>query len=90
MSNVPLGPSRKDFLYVLLALAAITGSLVALFSLLATIEVDEMVALVFFLVVGGLLLAGYMVGLLFLGLALVPVVQRVRKRRDQRMVTSSA
>ncbi len=90
VSNFHAVPSKKDFGYLLLVLAAIAGLLVAIFSFLATAQFGEMLGLVLFLAVGGLLLAGYGVGLMFLGLAIVPITERVRMQRDRRLVTKSA
>ena len=71
-------------------MAAIAGALVAAFSYLATIEISEALAFVLFLVIGALLIAGYMIGLMVLGLALVPLAKHVSKRRDQPSVKKLA
>jgi hypothetical protein len=77
---------NRDLVYLLLALAAIAGSLFSVFTLLATTQIDEALAVVLFLVAGCLLLAGYMVGLMILGIVILPLVRHVSVRRDQRTV----
>ena len=89
MSNLQLDSPGNDFVYVLFVLAAIAGSLFAIFSFLATAQVGETLALVLFLVVGGLLIAAYMVGLMVLGLAIVPLAKSVSRLRDQRSIKES-
>jgi uncharacterized membrane protein YhaH (DUF805 family) len=89
--NLNTEVSGKDFAYVLLlALGVIAALSVAIFSFVATVQLGEALAVVLFLAVGGLLIAGYMVGLIVLGLAIVPLVQYVRRLRDRRLVTESA
>lgn len=91
MPNLNTEVSGKDFAYVLLlALGVIAALSVAIFSFVATVQLGEALAVVLFLAVGGLLIAGYMVGLIVLGLAIVPLVQYVRRLRDRRLVTESA
>jgi hypothetical protein len=68
---------------------AIAGSLFAIFSFLSTAQFGEAVGLVLFLSVAVLLIAGYMVGLIVLGLAIVPVAKFVRGLRDERSVVKS-
>ena len=87
VSNPLKGGSAKGFVYLLLVLAVVAGSLFTIFSFLATAQVGEAVALVLFLAVAGLLIVGYMVGLMVLGLAMVPAAMLVGKRRDRRSVT---
>ena len=71
MSNPHTDHSKKDLVYLLLVLAAVAGLLFTIFSFLATAEVGETVALILFLVVGGLVIAGYMVGLMVLCFAAI-------------------
>ena len=90
MSNSRNDPSRRDFICILILLGAIAGSLVEIFSFIATAEISEALGVVLFLVVGGLVVAGYMTGLMVLGLALVPLAKRVSKPRDQPSVAQHA
>jgi hypothetical protein len=63
--------------YLPLVLVAIAVSLFTIFSLLVTAAVSESLALVLFLIVAGLLIAGYMVGLMVLAfLAIVTISKR--------------
>ena len=79
--------SKSDLVYLVIVLAAIAGSLFTVFTFLATTQVGETLALVLFLAVGGLLVMGYMVGLMILGLVIVPLARHVSGSRDQRSVT---
>ena len=79
--------SKSDLVYLVIVLAAIAGSLFTVFTFLATTQVGETLALVLFLAVGGLLVMGYMVGLMILGLVIVPFARHVSSSRDQRSVT---
>jgi hypothetical protein len=53
--------------YLLLILVVIAGSLAAIFTFLATAQFGETLGFALFLAVSGLLIAGYMVGLMVLG-----------------------
>ena len=86
MSTFHPNSSGKEVVYILLVLAAIAGSLVTIFYFLSIAEVSEMLALVLFLAVAGLLIVGYMVAIMVLGLAIVPVAKLVRGLRDRRSV----
>jgi VIT1/CCC1 family predicted Fe2+/Mn2+ transporter len=79
--------SKNDMVYLVVILAAIAGSLFTVFTFLATMEVGEALAVVLFLAVSGLLVTGYMVGLIILGLVIVPLARHVSGPRDQRSVT---
>jgi len=59
---------QKSFLYLVLVLLLILGSLFALFTFLASTTVGEVLGVFLFLIVGGLLIGGYMVGLMVLAL----------------------
>ena len=84
MSNPHTDHSKKDLVYLLLVLAAVAGLLFTIFSFLATAEVGETVALILFLVVGGLVIAGYMVGLMVLCfVAILPLAKRIDKPSKQ-------
>jgi hypothetical protein len=61
--------------------------LFAAFTFLATAQVGETLAFVLFLAAGGLLVAGYMVGLVILGLLILPLARYVSGQRDQRSVS---
>ena len=87
VSNPDTGPGVKGFAYLLLVLAAVAGSLFTIFSFIATTQVGEELALVLFLAVAGLLIVGYMLGLMALGLAIMPVAKLVGGRRDRRSIT---
>ena len=74
MSHLLSTLRRKEFVYLLIALACIAGSLFAVFTFLATAEFDEATGVILFLVVAGLLVAGYWVGLIIvavLGIAAI-------------------
>ena len=71
MSTPRRNLSKKDFAYLLIALAAIAGSLLVIFTFLAIEEMGETLALILFLTVTGLLIAGYAVGLMVLGLVAI-------------------
>jgi len=86
VSNLPIDASQKGLVCILLVLAVIAGSLFTIFSFVSTAQVDEALDVVLFLTVVGLLVVGYMVGLMFLGLLIVPVAKLVRSWRDQRSV----
>jgi type IV secretory pathway VirB6-like protein len=80
VSNPHTDPSKKDLVYLLLVLAAVAGLLFTIFSFLATADVGETVALILFPVVGGLVIAGYMVGLMVLCFAaILPLAKRIDK-----------
>jgi len=84
VSNPHTDPSRKDFVYLLLVLAAIAALLFSIFSFLATAEMGEALALILFLVVGGLIIVGYMVGLMVLCFAAVrPFAKYIDKTSKQ-------
>ena len=78
---------KKNLVYLLIVLAAIAGSLITIFTFLATVQVGEAIALALFLAVSALLIAGYVVGLMVIGLLIMPVAKRVGTARDQRSVT---
>jgi len=87
VSSSQTNESKSDLVYLLVMLAAIAASLFTVFTFLATTQVGETLALVLFLAVGSLLVTGYMVGLMILGLLIVPLARRVSGPRDQRSVT---
>jgi len=87
VSSSQTNESKSDLVYLLVMLAAIAASLFTVFTFLATTQVGETLALVLFLTVGSLLVTGYMVGLMILGLLIVPLARRVSGPRDQRSVT---
>ena len=87
MSNSGTNVPEKDLVYLLIVLGVIAGSLFAIFSFLATAQFGEILGLVLIFAVAALLVAGYMVGLMVLGLAVVPIAKLVGNRRDQRSVT---
>lgn len=66
MSNIPLATSKSQIGYLLIILAFVAVSLFLVFSFVASAEVGEVEGVVLFLVAAGLLVVGYMVGLLFL------------------------
>lgn len=86
VSNSQIDAPKRAIVYLLLALAAIAGSLLATFSFVSTTQVGETLALVLFLAVAGLLIAGYMLGLMVLCFAIVPLGKLVGRQRDQRSV----
>ena len=74
---------RKEFAYLLIALACIAGSLVAVFTFLGTAEFDEATGVILFLVVAGLLVAGYWVGLMIVAvLGIVAIAKPVGKSTE--------
>ena len=87
MSNPRADVPEKGLVYLLLVLAVIAGALVSIFSFLATAQFGEILGIVLFLTVAALLIAGYMVGLMVLGLAIVPLAKLVGGLRDRRSVT---
>jgi hypothetical protein len=58
----------NTLVYLLLILGAIAGSLFMVFTFLANAEFGEAAGVALFFVVAGLLVAGYMVGLMFLAM----------------------
>ena len=81
-------PSIKNLLkglaFPILILAAVAGSLFLIFSFLSTAVVSEVVGIGLFLVTTGLLIVGYMVGLMFVGLVGITVVAgRVGRPRGE-------
>jgi uncharacterized membrane protein YhaH (DUF805 family) len=68
--------SRKGFVYLLLVLTVIAVLLFMVFTFLATAEVGEVLALISFLAVAGLLIEGYMVGTMVLGLVAIVLLMK--------------
>jgi len=66
VSSISLAASKSQIGYLLLILVFVAVSLFLVFSFVASAEVDELRGVVLFLVTAGLLVVGYMVGLLFL------------------------
>jgi hypothetical protein len=60
---------QKEFIYLLIVLAFVAGSLFVTFIFLATMQASEGVALLLFLAVAGLMIVGYMAGVLVLAIA---------------------
>jgi len=87
VSSSQTNESKSDLVYLLVILAAIAGSLFTEFTFLATTQLGETLALVLFLAASCLLVTGYMVGLMILGLLIVPLARHVSGPRDQRSVT---
>jgi hypothetical protein len=67
LSNQSRGRLNKDFVCLLLALAVIAGLLGSIFTFLATVEIGEALAFALFLLVSGLLMMGYALGIMVLG-----------------------
>jgi hypothetical protein len=85
------GLRKKEFGYLLLVLAAIAGSLFMIFTFLATAEVSEATGVVLFLVVAGLLMGGYMAGLMVLAwVAFTLPTKRMGKPTEQQPTKSPA
>jgi len=84
MSHSPKVLPWKDFVYLLLILLCIAGALLALFTFVATTEVDEAMGVSLFLIAAGLLMGGYMVGLMILALVGITAISvRTGKLNDQ-------
>jgi len=84
MSHSPKVLPWKDFVYLLLVLLCIAGALLALFTFVATTEVDEAMGVSLFLIAAGLLMGGYMVGLMILALVGITAISvRTGKLNDQ-------
>ena len=82
---------KKEFAYLLLVLAAIAGSLFMIFTFLATVEVSEAIGVVLFLVVAGLLMGGYMVGLMVIAWAAFTLpARRIDKATEQQPIKNPA
>ena len=75
-SRLPLSVKNllKGLAFPILILAAVAGSLFLIFLLLSSAVVSEAVGIGLFLIVAGLLVVGYMVGLMFVGLVGITVV----------------
>ena len=58
--------AQNGFVYLVLVLLLILGSLFALFTFLATTTMSEALGVILFVVVAGLLIGAYMVGLMVL------------------------
>jgi uncharacterized membrane protein YedE/YeeE len=84
------GIVQREFLYLLLALAFVGASLFAVFTLLASTEVGEPVALLLFLMVVGLMVTGYMGGVLVLAVAAISVLTRYAGRLGRQEPKPSA
>jgi ABC-type multidrug transport system permease subunit len=81
---------KKEFGYLLLVLAAIAGSLFVIFTFLATVEVSEAMGVVLFLVVAGLLMGGYMAGLMILAWVVFTLpARRMGKPTEQQQTKST-
>jgi hypothetical protein len=66
VSDISLAASKSQIGYLLFILAFVAVSLFLVFSYVASAEVGEVGGVVLFFVAAGLLIVGYMVGLLFL------------------------
>jgi len=91
MSHFPKVLPWKDFLFLLVVLLCIGGALLALFTFVATMEVDEIMGVSLFLIAAGLLIGAYMVGLMVLVVVgLTAISGRSGKLNDQSHVKQSA
>jgi ABC-type multidrug transport system permease subunit len=91
VSHFPGGFPKKEFVYLLLVLAAIAGALFMIFTFLAMVEVSEAMGVALFLVVVGLLIGGYMVGLMVLALvAFTLPTRRIGMAGEQQPIKSPA
>ena len=91
MSHFPKVLPWKDFLFLLVVLLCIGGALLALFTFVATTKVDEAMGVNLFLIVAGLLVGGYMVGLMVLALVgITALMGRMGKLNDQGQLKRSA
>jgi len=68
---------RKEFGYLLFILVCVAGSLFGILTFVATTEFDEATGVVLFLVVTGLIIGGYMVGVLVLAFLAVVVLPKL-------------
>jgi len=77
------GLFSREFVYLVVILACIAGSLFLIFSFLATAEFGEALGASLFLVVTGLLIGGYLVGLMVVALLGIALLTKLASDRKQ-------
>lgn len=74
---------KKQLLVVLLVLAAIAGSLLVIFTFLATMSFGESLGVVLFLMVTTLLIAGYMLGFIVVAFLAISLLSNYWLKRSK-------
>jgi membrane protein implicated in regulation of membrane protease activity len=84
MSDSYAGLLKQPFILLLVLLAAIGGSLFLILSFVSSAQISEGIGAALFVVVAGLVFAGYVVGVMVLAFVVILVLTRYWQRTERK------